>query len=398
MATTSDPLAYFDLSSPSMSMMGSEIRKAREQHWFAKTSFGVAVLRHAEVGELLRHKQLRQGVMSWPAQNGVTSGLLHDWWSRILSGHEGKEHQRLRRLVNPAFSRENIIPVAEAFHSLAEDLVDQFESRETFEFMSDFAEPFSSRALCRLLAIPESDWKAISRETATLGMALSSEIANKRNEIEEALESLLSRAERLIANARENSDSEFLSALVAASDGEDGLTDDELKDMVVLVIFAGMDTTRSQLGQAMVLFGANPEQWELLAERPELAANAVEEVIRFNPAVSWISRVAMSSFTYQDLQVEEGSVLHLMVYSSGTDPLVIDDDVFDIAKERVAHHGFGGGRHHCLGHTVARTDIREALLTLSRRLGNLRYSVDPTLTTATGNTSPIALPFAFDSR
>jgi cytochrome P450 len=153
-----------------------------------------------------------------------------------------------------------------------------------------------------------------------------------------------------------------------ARDEGDKLSDDELRDGLVLLIFGGFDTTRNQLGLAMETFLDHPDQWRLLAERPGLGGNAVEEVMRVNPTVTWVSREALEDFTFEGLDIAEGTTVHLFSQSAGTDPRAFGSGNFDITTERKPHYGFGGGAHHCLGHFVARSDMSEALPLLARRL------------------------------
>ena len=98
------------LSDPSFSIRSKEVREARERCWYARTPYGIAVLRYEDVGKLLRDPRLRQGSYAWPAHNHVT-GLFADWWLRILLNRVGEDHARLRRLANLAFSPKLIIPL-----------------------------------------------------------------------------------------------------------------------------------------------------------------------------------------------------------------------------------------------------------------------------------------------
>jgi len=384
------------ITDPGFSAMGEEIRAARKRNWYARTNYGIAVLRHGEVGALLKDRRLRQGSWSWPAQNGITDGVLSDWWKSSLVGMEGEDHARIRKLVNPAFSHSVIATMTESFRELAHDVIDQFADSGACEFMTDFAEPYSSRALCRLLALPEGDWRELTQLSSDMGLAFGPEIAEQRATIEAAILALYARADELVAQRRRQPTDDFVSQLVIATDENgDRLSDQELRELITSLIFGGMDTTRSQLGLMMQAFVEHPDQWALLADQPELAAQAVEEVIRFNPTIHWTTRLAIEDFSFQGVDIPEGTVLHLMSYSSGTDPLAVGDASFDITAKRAPHFGFGGGRHHCLGHFVARLDIREALQALSQRLAQPRFSAPPSNRPPTGNTGPIELPVSF---
>ena len=95
----------FDISDPFFSASSAAVAAAREQSWWARTNFGLAVLRYDEVSALLKDRRLRQGSFAWPAQNGIEHGLLSEWWAEIMLSKEGDDHRRLRKLANPAFSR-----------------------------------------------------------------------------------------------------------------------------------------------------------------------------------------------------------------------------------------------------------------------------------------------------
>ncbi len=165
--------------------------------------------------------------------------------------------------------------------------------------------------------------------------------------------------------------------------------------MITLIVFGGMDTTKNQLGLAMQLFIDHPDQWELLAARPELAANAVEEVIRWNPTVVWTTRRAVEDIIVDGLEIPAGTTLHLLSPPANTDPLAVGSEPFDITVERRAHFGFGGGAHHCLGHWLARIDMREALPLLARRLRRPRLERPATFRPISGVTGAVELPIAF---
>ena len=102
-------IPFLRVSDPTFSIRSAEVREARERSWYARTPYGIAVLRYDDVGKLLRDPRLRQGSYAWPAHNDVT-GIFADWWLRILLNRSGDDHARLRRLANPAFSPKLIIP------------------------------------------------------------------------------------------------------------------------------------------------------------------------------------------------------------------------------------------------------------------------------------------------
>ncbi|NBM21232.1 cytochrome P450, partial [Streptomyces sp. GC420] len=394
-ATALDAVPHLDITDPNFAIKSAAVHAARERSWYARTNYGLAVLRYEEVSRLIKHPKLRQGSAAWPAHNGVTEGPFADWFAGWILNKEGEEHHRLRRLMNPAFSPKLIAGLVPRFQALATELVDGFREPGRCEFVSEFAEPYAARVIALMLGIPESEWPVIARESATIGLAMGVTLRQDLPKIEAALANLYAYADALIADRRRAERDDFVSALVRAHRDADSLTDRELRDGLVLLIFGGFDTTRNQLGLAMQTFTRHPDQWRLLAERPELGGAAVEEVMRVNPTVTWVTREAREDFTFQGLDIGAGTTVHLFSESAGTDPRVFGEPSFDITAERRPHFGFGGGAHHCLGHFVARGDMSEALPLLARRMRDPRIDEGAEWLPDSGNTGPVRLPITF---
>ncbi|WP_194903634.1 cytochrome P450 [Catenulispora rubra] len=394
-ALAPDAVPALNVTDPSFSITSTEVHDARERSWYATTPYGFAVLRYDEVGHLLKHRNLRQGSGAWPALNGVTEGPFARWWASWILHKEGADHNRLRRLMNPAFSSKVIAPLAPRFQNLAAELVEGFQHGESCEFLSEFAEPYAARVLAIMLGLPEDEYPVIVRESNTLALALGVSMRNDMPKIESALSNLYAYADAVIADRRAQPRADFVSALTNATLPEDGrLSDIELRDAMVMLILGGYDTTHRQLGLAMQTFSRHLDQWDLLRERPELGSRAVEEVMRVNPTVRWVTREVLEDFTFQGLDLLAGTTIHLYTEAAGTDPRSFDNS-FDITVERQPHFGFGGGAHHCLGHFVARSDMSEALTLLARRLRGIRILPGQSWLPDSGNTGPVRLPIGF---
>jgi cytochrome P450 len=394
-------IPFLDVADPAFAVTSAEVRRAREAGWYARTNYGLAVLRYDQVSRLIRHPALRQGSRLWPAHHGITSGPFADWWSGWVLNLEGEAHQRLRRLLNPAFSRRIVEALRPRFHDLAGELVDLFAEPGRCEFMAEFAEPYAARVVAIMLGIAEDEWPTIAAESATIGLAMGVRIGEHLPRIEAALAALYDYADALIAARRHDPRDDLVTGLLRSQVGEGGLTEGglteggltatELRDSLVLLIFGGFDTTRNQLGLAMAVFMDHPAQWRLLGEHPELGAAAVEEVMRVRPTTTWVTREALADFTFDGLDIEAGTTIHLFCESAGTDA----GQEFDITAQRPPHFGFGGGVHYCLGHYVARADMSAALTALAGRLSDPRPAGTAVWLPDSGNTGPVRLPLAF---
>lgn len=394
--------AYLDMSDPLFAMASEEVRNARASHWYARTNYGIAVLSYEDVSQLMKSPKLIQGSAKWPDHHGVHDGVFHEWWSKNLLVLEGDDHHRIRRLSNPAFSPRKLRGLDGRFDELANELIDGWIDQGEVEFIEEFAAPFATRVLCIMLGIDESEWPTINRLASTVGAALGVTIKEDIEEIDAALLELQSYAADLIKDRRENPRDDFVTRLVETSRDGDRLNDAELLNLLVLLIFGGMDTTRNQLGLAIQSFARQPDQWELLAQRPqELAAAAVEETLRVNPTTRWVTREVLEEFTHKDLTFEPGTTVHMITYASGTDPDVYDNplDIDLLAENRAPHYAFGGGIHHCLGHFVARSDMQAALPALAGRLKDIQIvpGGDEWMPDS-GNTGPTKLTISFTKR
>lgn len=388
-----EEVPFIDPSASDFSIRSREVHDARGRSWYARTPYGIAVLRYEEMKSLLLHPLLRQGSRKWPDHIGV-SGVWAKWWKRIMLNLEGEDHARLRRLAQPAFAPRRASSFVSEFQSLADQLISAFECRGSCEFMKEFAEPYATNVICMLMGIPDDRWRELSDLAFKMGLALG--VTGKRDEaiVDEATSELLQYAEAIVDAGKANPKNDVIGDLIRANQDKDAFGDQELRDMIVLLIFGGIDTTRNQLGLAMHLFIEHPSQWELLRERPELARKSVEEVMRLRPAITWVTREATADFEFKALQITKGTTFHLLTESAGTDPTAYSEGM-DISSERRPHFGFGAGKHHCIGSPIARTDMAEALKLLAQRIRRPELNGAAKWLPDSGNTGPVSLPIKF---
>ncbi|MEL7414390.1 MAG: cytochrome P450 [Pseudomonadota bacterium] len=389
---------FLDIADPTYSVRSEPVRAAREKSWYARTPYGLAILRYEEMGQLLIHKSLRQGSHAWPDHNGVGSGHFADWWRETILVTEGADHRRLRKFVNPAFSPKTVRNLMPEFERVTHELVDQFIDKGSCDFMTEFADPYAGRVLTMLLGMPASAAGEILSLAADMGLALGVTYKESLPVIEQATENMYALVGDLVAERQKAPKDDILSVLVNAADGDDRLSHDELMNMGVMLVFAGVDTTRNQLGLGMSMFLDHPDQWEILAAQPELDMAASNECMRLRPTITWVTREAIEDFEFQGLEIKTGTTLHLLSESAGSDPRTFEGSPFDITVRRTRNYGFGGGMHVCLGQIVARNDMAVAYRLLSSRLTDIRALEGAEWLPDSGNTGPTSLPIAFSPR
>jgi cytochrome P450 len=368
-AVAPDQVPYLDILAPDFRPDAPEVIAAREANWYARTPLGIAVLRYEQVSELLSDRRFAHMLAEGLRALGVSSGPLYDWVTSSIINTEGADHSRLRRLVSKAFTPRAVAALRPRMREVATQLVDQFAAAGRCEFMSDFADLYSTRIICEMLAVPAEQQADFRRWADLLSLTFSPEVVQHRKQIEAALAELYQTVDVLVEYRRNQPGPDLLSALIAAEEAGDRLSARELQLMVSVLLFAGHDTTRTQLGGAMALFIDHPQQWRLLAERPELAEQATDEVLRVAPVTSLSGRTATQTLTFRGLEIPAGTTIFMVTYPANTDPTVFGTAAFDITARRPAPQlTFGGGIHYCLGAALAKAEIAEALPILARRM------------------------------
>jgi cytochrome P450 len=363
----------------------------------ARMPLGASVIRREEVRQLLADPRLVSSIPHLVRIQGVAEGRLHDMVTSSVIAIDGADHTRLRRLVSRSFTPSAAGRHRPAMRDLVTELVDRFAGSGRCEFVADFADHYPVQVICEVLGVPRADHDDFARWGDALTFILSLELSSHIEAVERAVDNLQQYVERLVADRRAAPRDDLVTSLVQASEDGDRLSPIELFSMIGGILFAGYDTTRNQLGLAMAAFCEHPEQWKLLAEQPELAPRAVDEVMRLVGAVSSVPRVAMEDLEVDGWSIPAGTLVFLSVASANRDETAFDDPLdFDITVEREAQLTFGGGPHYCLGVHLARAEMEEALRILPGRLPNLRLDGEVVWRAGTGIAGPSVLPLEFD--
>jgi len=368
--------------------------------WLVRNLFGYAVWHYDDVTSILRDKRWHSAAGRIPELMGVTDeAFLARQGVSILSA-EGDVHLRLRRLVAPAFSPRQADRLRPFMREVINGLVDKVASTGKADVAVDLCEPYPIPIICELLGAPKSDWQLFSRWANDILEIFSIDMASKLDLIMRTQDELDAYTRELIAVRRDKPADDLLTDLIAMEEAGDKLSTDELVMMVNAVIIGGTDTTRNQLGCALGLFAEHPDQWALLAERPELAQRAVEETMRYFGAVRGTARFASVDIEYRDVLFPAGTFIAVGLAEANRDSDVFREPaVFDIAAQKSDQPQltFGSGIHYCLGQALARAELQEALPLLAQRLPNLALDGPTTWKPeGVGIFGPAHMPVTFD--
>ena len=273
-----------------------------------RTPIGASVIRREEVRSLLADPRLVTSIPHLVRLQGVDDGWLFDMLSSSVISTEGPDHTRLRRLVSRSFTPAAATRHRPTMQALVHELVDAFVDAGRCDFVADFADHYPVQVICEVLGAPREDHDQFARWGNALTYVLSLELGDHLAEVEEAAD-----GSRGVRRARWSRTGARIPATTSSpasyrhrrtATGCSGL---ELFSMISGLVFAGYDTTRNQLGQAVFAFARHPEQWALLGERPELAPQAVDEVMRLVGAVSGVPRIALEDVDVDGWTIPAGT-------------------------------------------------------------------------------------------
>ncbi|WP_338090934.1 cytochrome P450 [Planosporangium thailandense] len=391
---------FLDVTDPEFRFDSPAVTEARELSWYARTPLGLVVLRYAEAHAVLRDPRFGQSGERHLALQGISDGPLYDWFVPLILHRRGEDHLRQRRLLNRAFTPRVIESLRPFIRERAVLLADRIAAAGECEFVDAFADPLPVAVMCELLGVPAADYDVFRRWSSDVGLTFSLTLAQTRSRVEMAVVGLYEYVDGLIAQRRADPRADLLSALVAAEESGDRLSTEELRNLAVGLVFAAHDTTRNQLAQAMVVFAAHPEQWRRLGERPELAARAAEEVMRWAPTDPVIPRFALEDVELHGVDIPAGTFVPVCIQAAHRDPRVFPGGSrFDISRQReAAQLAFGGGPHFCIGAATARVEIAEALRVLTERFDPPEITGPVDWRPPSALYGPERLPLRFPSR
>jgi cytochrome P450 len=172
---------------------------------------------------------------------------------------------------------------------------------------------------------------------------------------------------------------DLMSALIAARDRDDRLSELELITLCVSVLVAGHETTANQINMFLLTLLHFPTEFDRLRDNPDLVPDAVEELMRFvqlGEGSVGMPRVTTAEVTIGGVRIPAGAAVLPSLAAANRDPAANPDpDRLDLSRAGLTHMGFGAGAHHCLGAQLARMELQEALRGILRWMPDIRVAV-----------------------
>jgi cytochrome P450 len=299
-----------------------------------------------------------------------------------IFGADDADHRRLRRLVQRAFTPRRIATWRPWVASVIDDLVEALLSAgPPADLVPSFTMALPLRVICRLIGVPATDRPQL-QAWGDRAMSLS---AFPAEEVRSAMTEFAGYVTELVTARRAQPGDDLLTSLITAHDhGDDALTDDELVSLVRDLIIGGHETTMTALGNSLItLLDDDRRLWQQLTEQPELAATAVEELLRYVPLGDGITEAGLLRRVTEDVELggitlPAGSIVAAGLMCANRDPATYArPDDLDITRPPDAPIlTFGAGPHYCLGAWLARLELELSLRHLATSVPSLRLDLD----------------------
>jgi cytochrome P450 len=289
------------------------------------------------------------------------------------------EHDRLRRLVMRQFTPARVNALHDRIVALVDGLLDAHRDQSRLDVVDDLAYPLPVTVICELLGVPREDEPRFHAWADTLAHSIDPDPGQKTDQaaLLAGME-LRNYMQELVAERRTHPGDDLLSGLAVGEDPAGRMDDANLVVTMILLLIAGHETTVNLIANGALTLLRYPAELERLRDDPERAPVIVEEVLRFEPPVQFITRFALADIEIGGVTIPRGSGIRPILAAGNRDPArFAGPDRFDPDRPDNEHLGFSGGIHYCVGAPLARIEGHVALAALARRLVNPRLVEDP---------------------
>ncbi|MED0972974.1 cytochrome P450 [Bacillus paramycoides] len=335
------------------------------------------ITRYEDALPLLKDNRLKKDPANVFSQNRMKMYLSLDNSDHLTThmlNSDPPNHNRLRSLVQKAFTPKMITQLEGRIQEIADDLINDVQQKGTLNLVDDYAFPLPINVISEMLGIPKEDQaKFRIWSHAVIASPVTPE---EIKDTEKQLSEFITYLQYLVDVKRQDPQEDLVSALILAESDGHKLSAPELYSMIMLLIVAGHETTVNLITNTVLALLENPDQLQLLKENPKLIDSAIEEGLRYySPVEITTARWAAEPFKIHDQTIQKGDMVIIALASANRDETVFENpEVFDITRENNRHIAFGHGSHFCLGAPLARLEAKIAISTLLKRMPGLQIS------------------------
>ena len=296
----------------------------------------------------------------------------------IMLNMDPPQHVKFRRIVQRGFTPQMTAKQEPYLRALSKRIVDAVAHRGECEFVEQLAAELPLQVICELMGVPLEDRKLIFELSNKLIGFDDPEFQNTEEDARQASMQMFGYALKLAEKYRKEPADNLTNTLMNVEIDGEKLSELEFCSFFLLLAVAGNETTRTVTTNGMRALLAHPDQLQMLANDPSLVPTAVEEFVRFDPAVHYFRRTATQDTEIRGQKIAKGQKVVMWYPSANRDEDIFSEpDRFDVTRQNNQHLAFGIGEHYCLGANLARLELTVIFQEMLTRLKNPRLAAPP---------------------
>lgn len=330
--------------------------------------------RYADVATVLSGRQFsRQSPGANPMSAEVREPTsIERMFSRFMIFVDPPVHTRLRGLLGRAFTPKRVQMLRPQVEAVAHRLLDDAAGARTFDLVATLSYPLPVIVISRLLGVPEADYALLKDWSGKLTRGIDTGRLEDVRHGDAAAEAIGRYMQDLVAARRAVPRDDLISDILAAASREGTTGEEELVANLVMLLWAGHETTKNLISNAVLALLANPGQRAELAATPALMGSAIEEFLRFDSPVQKLTQWTTVPVTLGERAIPPGQCIITLLGAANRDPEVFTEpDRLDFRRQEAGNIAFGRGIHHCPGFAIARMEAEIALTALLGRAGEM---------------------------
>lgn len=340
--------------------------------------------RYEDVSALLRDRRFGRDFHHRLSSEEVDAHLYErvyppQWphWTRYIRGSfidlEPPRHTRIRRLVAKAFTRRQAEEFRPLVRALASRLLDEAVNRGGMEAIAYYATPIPIALIAELMGIPSGDQERLLDWSHRIVKVFDDNVSVEDGDAaERAVVEFAGYLTTLVGRRRTHPGNDLVSALIAAEEGGERLSEDELVATCMLTLNAGHEATVHAIGNALLALARHPGEYDRLRRFPSLAGPAAAELLRYDSPLQMFERWVLEDIDWNGWALRKGTKVGLLFGAANRDERRFPEpDRLDLGRVDNQHLAFGAGIHRCVGEPLAIVELEEAVAALAARVGRL---------------------------
>ncbi|MGI9615642.1 MAG: cytochrome P450 [Acidimicrobiales bacterium] len=296
-----------------------------------------------------------------------------DNFARWLPFVDPPDHTRLRSAVARTFTPKRIAEHQPRVKAIVDQLLVDLTDDPEPDVIGDFASPLPVYVIADIVGLPHEQFDWLHRTSTEIAGLLEIMQPFDPDSMSNRFAELHHTFSDLIAARRREPRDDLITAL--ATDPDSDVNDDDIIALIVVLMFAGHETTTGLIGTTLLALSKHPDQRTRLREHPELIDNAIEEFLRYDPPAQTAVRTTTGPVRAGDTTIPPGANVALMIGAANRDRRRWPDaDDLRIDRPNPKPISFGHGIHHCLGAALTRLEMRIAIPAFLHAFGD--YTID----------------------